>query len=346
MKKINIRAFWHWHTIKGISCLCLILMHHQSNAQVNIVGVGHSITAKDGYELTCYELFSNRKQKAPKKPAGIFFYIQGSSYETVSSKISYLASAVIMGARAVMMEKRGCYHDHVDTAIAYRFADKQTRVNDNILMVNEYTKNIPKGTPVVLVGASEGGDIAAEVAEKCSQITQLILIGSGGGWSQKTEFKKLVSLYPGYLGYATPYSIDSMMRTIEINPNDSLMWAGHPYRRWKTYMSDSLWIHLKNVNIPILLLQGREDWNVPVGSARALDTLFKMAGKKNLTYIEYPYMDHKMMDIRNEKSDYPLLEVDIVSWLGGLGIIPSKYEKRFVHRVKKAHKDIFADQKN
>lgn len=318
-----------------------LLFPLSGEAQVTINAIGAEMPASDGFPLMVYELFQGKKTKPPKHPSGVFFYIQGSEPATVTDKIGLLASAVIMRGRVILMEKRGCGPEKIDTAAFYRYDDKATRVRDHLAVINHYLENVPANLPVVVVGGSEGGDIAAAVARQCPRITHLILIGSGGGISQKTELEMLVAQQPGYLGCSNVQELDSALAAMRLS-NDSLaMWAGHPYKRWNSYLYDSTITFLHQVGIPILMFHGDADANVPVASARSLHAAFQKTGKTNLTYIEYRDVDHTLMNVRDGKSRYPVMEVDIVDWMTREGLIPEKYARRLTKRVKKAHPDVF-----
>ena len=216
---------------------------------------------------------------------------------------------------------------------------KKTRVSDHLNIVDYYTKDLKDNVPVVLIGGSEGGDIASEIASINNKITHLILIGSGGGISQIDELKLLVDENPGYLDLNSKDELQSKIEEINNSNNDSLVWAGLPYKRWKSFWNDPSINYLKNIKIPVLLLHGSEDSNVPVESARILDE--KLNNKIDITYIEYKNLDHSFNSVIDKKSRYPYLEVDIIRWLEKYSIVSDKHANRFVKRVKKNHKKIF-----
>lgn len=317
-----------------------------SFAQVSIGAKSDIIkSTKDNYPIVSYEIFEGKKYNVNSKARAFFFYIQGSEPQTVTTKLSYLASSIILGARAFMSEKRGCYHDIIDTVAFHKFDRKEIRMDDWQDVLAYYLKNLPKGLPVVVIGGSEGGDIASALAAKEKRITHLILIGSGGGWSQATELKFRVKKNPGYLNCKNVASLDSIINTFHTSTNDSLLWSGHTYKRWKSYLMDSSYLYLSNVNIPILLLHGDADYNVPVESARALADCFKAKGKNNLHYIEYKGLDHTLYSIQDKKNHYPFIEIDVMKWLTSEKLLTEKELNQFVRRVKRAHKDIFLNTK-
>lgn len=318
--------------------LCLPLW---CQAQVTIHAFAAEVPANDGFPLLTFELLEGRKTRPTKHPSGLLFYIQGSEPATATDKIGLLASAVIMRSRVILMEKRGCSPEKIDTATFYRYDDKNTRINDHLNVMLHYLKDFPADLPVMLVGGSEGGDIAAALARKCPRVTHLILIGSGGGISQKEEFEMLVAQLPGFLGCDHVQQLDSIFHVMRSSSDSLALWAGHPYKRWNSYLENPPLRDLMQLNIPILLLHGDADLSVPVASARALRDAFRNAGKNNLTYIEYADVDHTLNHVKDGKSRYPVMEVDMVNWMTTQGLIPEKYARRLTKRVKKAHPDIF-----
>lgn len=325
------------------SCVLIatIFRHSPTYAAVKISATMRTVTANDGYQLTAYEIFNAKKNGPNKHPKAIFFYITGSEDGSVLDKVPFMASAVIFGGRAVMMEKRGVSHDKTDKREFYRYDTKQVRVSDNNTVINDYLEDVAPGIPVILIGGSEGGDIASAVAAINKRVTHLILLGAGGGWSQATEFRYMVQQYPGYLGMRDVAQLDSQLNDILTSGNDSLMWAGHPYRRWKSYLPDSSITYLEHLDIPILLIQGGADINVPAQSAREIDSVFIKLHKNNLRYIEHENIDHTFTNVVDKKSRYPYVEIDIINWFGDLGLINRKLSRIVTRRVKRAHKDIF-----
>lgn len=318
----------------------LICLLSASCTKVRVAALAKTIKAADGYDLITYEL-SRKGSGTPKTPRAIFFYIQGSEYSTVLDKTSMLASATIIGARIIVMEKRGCYPDSVDMNLAHKYADKGIRVSDNLTMLEFYLKDVAPDVPVVLIGGSEGGDVALAVAAKNKRISQLILIGSAGGWSQKTEFRYMVANSPGTFNCNTVSDLVDSMRLVETEADDMKIWLGHPYKRWRTYMNDSALNYIHDIHVPVLIVHCSEDKSVPVQSARLLADQFKAAKNIKVTYIEYKDLDHSFLNIHDKKSRYPYLELDMISWLKERGIVKSIEADIFRNRVKKAHKDIF-----
>jgi hypothetical protein len=146
------------------------------------------VMSDDHYPLISYELkFDKHIISSTPKYKGFLFYIQGSEYNSVLRNLHRLAGMTAAGFRVVVLEKRGVYSEtDVNLTEAHQFSDKEFRVKDELTVINEYLRDISlaERQNVLLIGGSEGGDVASVVAEREKRITQLILLGSGGGWSQ------------------------------------------------------------------------------------------------------------------------------------------------------------------
>src|SRR5262249_12148101 len=151
----------------------------------------------------------------------------------------------------------------VDAAVALKYANKETRVADTLAALNWAAASAPAGKPIALLGASEGGDVAAAVAAKSSKVTHVILLGSGGGWTQEQEFRHFLRANGVCLGLRSEADLDARVADIKAHPDTDTMWAGHPYRRWSSYMFQRPGDDLVKVDCPILVVQGDADDSVP-----------------------------------------------------------------------------------
>ncbi|MGH7132631.1 MAG: alpha/beta hydrolase family protein, partial [Phycisphaerales bacterium] len=215
------------------------------------------------------------------------------------------------------------------------------RVSAHRAAIDDYLTRAKPTGPVILVGASEGGDVAAAVAAAEPRITHVILMGSGGGWTQAEEFRWFIANKGSYLGMKSAADLQRQLAIIRADPDGDAEWLGHPHRRWATFMFERPVDELLKVNASILMLHGDADENVPVGSARALRGAFAAAGKQNLRYIEYSGVDHRFQRA-DGTSAFPLAEVDIVGWMRDTGALGKAEADEFNRRVRNAHPESFA----
>ncbi len=330
-------------TIDALVASAIVLLAGCSASQKwSISAEEMTVIADDGYSLITYELKMEPDIFDGEPPRFVLFYIQGSEYETVFSQVGTLAGVIAMGASVVVMERRGVdQNQNVDIETCHRYSMKEIRVEDHLKVIDAYLEGAVPGIPVILMGVSEGGDIASVVAAREDRVTHLILLGSGGGWSQAEEFEFFLSTRGSYLGLHDVDELTATFEAIRAQPDSMKMWAGHPYRRWSSY----LWVrsidYLEDLDIPIFLAHGDKDESVPVESARAVKERFDELDKSNLTYLEYENANHSFVDQEEGFLVSPLIEVDILRWLEELHIITREERDTFEDRVRTAHPECF-----
>lgn len=158
---------------------------------ISFYGVYRPVMANDGYTLHSFEYKSDLLNVDKYNPKAIFFYIQGSGCKSVLTSIEYLASAALFGGRVIVSEKRGVLNDSVNFDECFKYYKKEIFVQDHLNVIKNYLSEVSDSIPVFLIGASEGGDIASAIAARESRIDYLMLLSSGGGISQKSEFEEL-----------------------------------------------------------------------------------------------------------------------------------------------------------
>ena len=308
----------------------------------SLVPKKQTVISDDGYPLITYKLIMKPDIFKGKPPRMLVFYIQGSGYETVLSKAGVLAGSTAMGASVVVLERRGVYENqNIDLDTCYKFSMKEVRIEDHLKVIREYLKHMDYEIPVIIMAAGEGGDIASDIAAREKRITHLILLGSGGGWSHAEELKYFLSTKGNYFDIDSLDKINSVFEDVRSNPDSMKMWAGHPYRRWNSYLWERPVDCLVKLDIPIFLAHGSKDESVPVESSRAVRATFDKLGKKNLTYKEYENANHLFVNLKDGLLLSPLIEVDLLEWFENLQIISRSERVAFEKRVKKAHPEFF-----
>lgn len=243
---------------------------------------------------------------APESKVGLVVIMQGSGCEPVAkSKSLALTRAAFPEFATVTADKYGIdpdadFEGKDNTSCPQRYHEKSTssqRVADYQQILNSLSLAQWWNGQLILVGGSEGGDIAARLAAQ-SRSDAVVLISTGGG----TTFGELVraSLIEEMERQSVPPSqwldIDGMFARARANPESTEVEAGYSYRYW----ADS--IDLKTVDdmlktaAPILLIQGTDDTSTPLYTARtAVDTFIKEK-RCNLTYWEKTGYNHSMVD--------------------------------------------------
>jgi pimeloyl-ACP methyl ester carboxylesterase len=170
------------------------------------------------------------------------------------------------------------------------------------------------------VGSSLGGVVAADVTARDSRVTHLLMMASGGGWTQAEEMTLFVERGQGPPGISTVAELNAKLDEIRAAPDSGEVWLGHPYRMWSSYLWFRSMDGLTTRPIPIFLAQGSADEATPVESARAMRDEFARLGLSNLTYVEYPGLDHHFSNEAGERRLIDLQE-DVYAWVSATGLI-------------------------
>ncbi len=325
----------------GVPLLVLPLLACRGPFGLEVKGRLRPVTAADGTPLVVYELFEGRSDP-DRPPRGWLFYVQGSERRSVTPSVERLAGAVALGLRTVLVERRGIGADgRVDEAAALAGCSKPQRVADHRRVLEHVLEGADPAAPVILLGASEGGDVAAAVAAQVPRVTHLALLDSGGGWCQADELRHLLRSRGSVVGLTRPEELEAAFQRIRRAPEAPGLWAGHPHARWSSFLWDRPLDDLLGLSVPVFLAQGDEDLSVPVESARALAAAFRAQGKTNLTYREYAGYGHGLRRASDGALGFPLLEADLVAWLAGQGVLTRAEAELAALRVRRAHPALF-----
>jgi len=310
-----------------------------------------------------YRLYHDPPRKDFKGARAVAFYLTGSlggpeAEEGVTHSMGALAGFVMMNIPVVMIDRRGVEPDcHEDTckafnrALARRYSDKPTRVFDARNAISHYLPLIPEGTPIILIGASEGADVATKVATLEPRVTHLVLLSVGGGMTQADELGILVSrdrttpIAPGCapskgFGDLDKPGLEAAFARIKADPDSDELWLGQPLKRWSSFLWSPAGDDLRRISIQTFIAQGTCDDAVPVESTRAMVTHLGGNNGTKIRYREYPGLDHSFRDAAG-KNALPLVELDLVDWLANDRILKVGEAKDFKASVRDAHPELF-----
>jgi pimeloyl-ACP methyl ester carboxylesterase len=322
-----------------LAVLCVPLLGCQPTS-IEVRAVGTPITADDGRTLMAFKLVDHAHEHT--KPRALILYIQGSEPRSVADHVAFLAGFCALDAPVIAVERRGVRPDApADLDAFHAGSTKERRVADHLAALDWGLKEVPADLPVIVLGASEGADVAAAVAARSPRITAVILLAGGGGWTQEQEFRHFLHAQGRLFDLTSDADLDARVREIKDHPDALTLWAGHPYRRWSSFMFSRPGDDLLKFTGPILAVQGDADDSVPIESARALKDMFDHAGRTNLTLAEIPGADHKFSDPKTGQNKRPLVEVAVVEWLNRHGLLSQNEKTVYITRVHKAHPDLF-----
>ena len=100
------------------------------------------------------------------------------------------------------------------------------------------------------------------------------------------------------------------------NPTSLKKWHGQAYRRWSSFFDPPIEDLIK-LDIPIFAAKGTKDKNSSVEAFDILPVEFIRHGKKNLTWREYPNLDHGFGEnmFENKKEILKNRSIDVLNEL-------------------------------
>lgn len=226
-------------------------------------------------------------------------------------------------------EKRGIETGYVGTRPGsangapleyHRHATLDGRVAEVRLLLDRLLRE-PMVDPsrVVLMGSSEGADVAAGVAAEDARVTHVAFL-AGGGPTQLFDFfisRRKTMQKEG----STPEQIVESLQKIEeefrdifADPeSDTKMYLGHAYRRWSSFCSHPPVESLLKTKAKLFLANGTEDTSVPIESFDLLVAEMIRHGRTNATMRRYPGSDH---GLSHPGAHGPLQDVldDVLKW--------------------------------
>lgn len=315
----NRSRFW-WRPRLAAVLVALCASCNASSPTLIVVAYRKEVVADDGFVLSAFDLHLKGRRK-DEVPQAWMFYIVGSEPVSVADSTAQYADLVARGFVVVLLQPRGVSgNGSVDQDVFRQYETRQRRAADQRAVMDAYLSD-SGSAPVLLVGTSQGGTVAADVAASDARVTHLLLLASGGGFTQAEELETLfVERGQGPSEFSSLEALHARFDEIEANPDSGELWLGHPFRMWSSYLWFRPMDGLRALSIPIFLAQGTADETTPVESARAMRDEFSRLGKTNLTYVEYPRLDHHF---DNEDGETGLMDVqkDAFIWMAASGLM-------------------------
>lgn len=186
-----------------------------------------------------------------------------------------------------------------DFKVSKKFWKKNTldfRVGRVDKVIKYIQAKLFKPEKIVVVGTSQGTDVASKLATINKDITHLGF-WAGGGLSQLMEFIMFArkdALSGKITEEEAAEKIDmllSQFKEMFADPSPEKMWEGNSYLSYVSFSEPPLQNLLK-LKIPIFVAVGTKDENVAVENSYVIPVEFIRHGKKNLTFKQYPNYDH------------------------------------------------------
>ena len=168
---------------------------------------------------------------------------------------------------------------------------------------------------LIVVGGSEGALVANLLAAELNTIDATVAFNGGGQMfvddvlhsieAGAPDSEEAVEAAQGFLGFSN--------HVLNSEPSD-LQVSGHGYQWWYQMLSiDQLEI-LKEVNTPILLIQGGRDSSVSSAKVSEMIESLRKAQKNNIDFIPYENLGHTFYDEQKVSHRDEVVE-DIRQWL-------------------------------
>ncbi|MBB4051829.1 pimeloyl-ACP methyl ester carboxylesterase [Devosia subaequoris] len=197
---------------------------------------------------------------------------------------------------ALIVEKIGITPD---VEIADPFSDCPAQFYDNYTVsqrVSDYRTVLDalaadpavNNANTILFGGSEGGLAMAMLAELVP-VNATILLSTATG---ETFGDMVLSTVPP----EARQQVQSGFEMARNNPQSSERLGGSTYRFWADGLDLRPLDHMQRATAPILLIQGGLDGSAPVAASRTTLAAFAEQGLCNLTYWEFPALDHGLTD--------------------------------------------------
>lgn len=267
-----------------------------------------------------YFVSTNGKKLDSSRKLGIVLFLQGSGPTPLYfGEKDHLRSSLIFDSNDfpnhhfVVISKPGIPFYAADQSLpSQEYQERLSldgRIQDASQVINHIaTEDWTDPSEIVVVGHSEGADVAPWLATQCQQISHLVTL-SPGGLSQMLELillernKVARGIITPSEGEAEIRNIRSAFQDIFKDPgNWKKQWYGHSYLRWSTFMRPSMDAYVQ-LEIPILAIAGADDRNTPCESGEAIDLEFIRLGKHNLTFEVWPVDHHFIQRTAGENKD-------------------------------------------
>ncbi|MGE5606596.1 MAG: prolyl oligopeptidase family serine peptidase [Bacteroidota bacterium] len=308
---MNIRGF----KIAILLCLIPAVFFSQS-------AIAESFTMKrdDGSLIHYYLDFANTGHTSDC----LLVILQGSDCNSVrrNPSIAKLRSTY-PAADLLTVEKYGITEDlayskeveRPDCPPAYLSHDNPMQRADDVENVLEYLRGKYAYEKVIVVGGSEGSDVALILTSRASYINATIAFGGGGRWFSDDVLHSIRSgALPEQEAEKSAEGFQKFAQHILASGPFEVSMSNHGYTWWRSMLSLDKQALLEMIDTPVLLVHGGNDNSVSVEKAIEMTEYLRGIGKTNIESRIYEGMDHALnLSHDDPKTDTVISEMR--SWL-------------------------------
>jgi alpha-beta hydrolase superfamily lysophospholipase len=217
------------------------------------------------------------------------------------------------GISSYRYDKRTFTYPKMDSSITI---DKEV-TNDIMELIKFIKRNEKEDTKIFLIGHSLGGMLTPRIWDNCqNDLDGLIMMASNARPFEELllyQFNYLASI-DGIVDSAENIAIKQLNQQIE-NLNDGKLENlpfGQPYTYWKSLKEYDQIMAAKKVNVPMLIIQGARDYQVPIDDFEIWQ--HELENKKQVTFKLFKKLDHLFLagkghstpqDYMNESKNIP-----------------------------------------
>jgi pimeloyl-ACP methyl ester carboxylesterase len=195
-------------------------------------------------------------------------------------------------------------------------------------IINQAIRQLPTDpSKIVVIGHSQGGQVAPKVAVINKKVTHVVLLNSNS-LNHLYDFvlQERLAAFKGEQTFnSTQQNIDSLFadykRIFNDPKNKTKKWYDETYFRWASFSDETPLENMLQLKIPIYVIAGGKDlWGSFIMNTDYVQIEFLRYRKTNLTYQVYPNANHFLQDEidENGKTTYidlkPAIFEEIDRW--------------------------------
>ncbi|EMH4131487.1 TPA: alpha/beta hydrolase family protein [Serratia marcescens] len=162
---------------------------------------------------------------------------------------------------------------------------------------------------VAVLGGSEGAVIANLVTASSGLVDATLAFSGGGRWFID-DVRHSVADAPK----EEKAGLNAFLQQVLTAPPFPLNASDHGYAWWHGMLNIDQLATLRSIKTPVLIVQGDQDRAVSPGAVGKMIAELQADGKTNITYLNYPALDH-VMRRENGESEMTRVLADMRAWL-------------------------------
>lgn len=308
--------------IQKLRVVVAVLMMSLANGAIAVSD--GPVLRSDGSEVVYY--LRDVERLSPDKSVPLLLLVQGSDCSALGDPdAKSVYDGIAPELPMLLVEKYGLSPDvpgeTEDTSCPSEYMINNSmsqRVLDLLLVLESLRKNLPLWDgSLVIVGGSLGATVAGQLATAYPGVRAMIIFSFGSRFFEDDLMPSIESEFAGLDADEREQQIGNVKRLfdeIRNEPTRAKFAGGHSYASWNEMLRTDQLAVLRQVDVPVLAIQGDADTNASPSGARQLIADLVAAGKNNFTYQEVADVDHGFVDSQG-RSQFKSVIDDMRVWL-------------------------------